>query len=237
MAGLFQFPFDDWFDELAQYLGIGSKAKTKEAIMRAAGASPAGRALAKVAMYGAGSLVGVDVSGRVGILDVVPTRIDNVAGPTLSTTFAGAKALLKILRGQDFTSELGQISPGVANIYKAYTGKSVGARGRTTTVYDSAYDRILRAIGFRSTDEAIDSDLQEIFYSRREEKRDEKQDAIDRYIQNPTTRNAIRLKELGVRPATVKKERARKAIDRRGRLAATMTKEERREYDPLFRFT
>ena len=48
--------------------------------------------------------------------------------------------------------------------------------------------------------------------------------------------NARRLKELGVRPDTVKKERQRKKQNRLSRIEGAMTKQERKDYQDLLKF-
>ena len=72
---------------------------------------------------------------------------------------------------------------------------------------------------------------------RKEEKTQEKQRAIDKYLNEPTTENAKRLKELGVKPATVKKARQQRKLDNLHRTEANMSKKERKEYQDLLKFT
>jgi hypothetical protein len=91
-------------------------------------------------------------------------------------------------------------------------------------------------MGFTSTDERIASDIQRIRYNEKDKLKDEKQKAIDDYIENPTNENAKRLRELGVKGSTVQKERERKKRDRLGRLKVDMSKKEQAQYRDLFKF-
>ena len=61
---------------------------------------------------------------------------------------------------------------------------------------------------------------------------------IDEYLANPTTANAKRLKELGVKPKTVKDERKRKEQDKLERAEGALSKKDRKSKanSDLFQF-
>ena len=236
LAGLFgSIPFWKLLDSLwEEIFGTSPEKEIKKSIMLASANDPLLKELAKVTMYGLGAAANVDISARVGLGDIVPSRASDLVGPALSSV----KGVLSNGFNGDGVAALRSFSPGLANVYMAATGKSVGARNRTTSVYDGAYDRLLRLLGFRSADEAVASDIQGIIYNDRDKLADEKKAAIDEYLANPTTANAKRLKELGVKPKTVKDERKRKEQDKLERAEGALSKKDRKSKsnNDLFQF-
>ncbi|WP_303104094.1 DEAD/DEAH box helicase family protein [uncultured Mitsuokella sp.] len=235
-AGLCGLPALNWLDQLlAWVLGTKSpKLAAQAAIMEAAGGTPMGKFIGRMAMYGLPSaLVGVDLSTRVGLSDVVPTDLKNFLPPLatkipqfMHDIFSDAK----INAVRDF-------SPAIYNQIAAWgTGESYGKRGRVNTEYNTFYDKLLRSIGFKSTDERIDSDIRRITSQRRSELTQKKQDAVDAYINNPTSENKKKLKDLGIKDSTVEKERQRKKEDSYNRTRSGMTKKEAAENKQLLDF-
>ena len=201
--------------------------------MEAAGDSPLGRFLAKTALYGLASNIGIDMSRRTGLADVIPSEGKNFVPPTINKPIS---FMQDILAG-NHAAAIRDVSPGLYNQYAAWLAeKGEGSRGRTNSTYDDVYSKILRSMGFTSTDERIASDIQRIRYNEKDKLKDEKQKAIDDYIEDPSRENFKRIKELGIKPETVKKERKRKKEDRLGRLKVDMSKKEQAEYRNLFKF-
>ena len=163
LAGLFgSIPFWKLLDSLwEEIFGTSPEKEIKKSIMLASANDPLLKELAKVTMYGLGAAANVDISARVGLGDIVPSRASDLVGPALSSV----RGVLSNGFNGDGVAALRSFSPGLANVYMAATGKSVGARNRTTSVYDGAYDRLLRLLGFRSADEAVASDIQGIIYN------------------------------------------------------------------------
>lgn len=240
LAGLFQIPFGDWFEDLMELAGFKPGKKLRKWVMEAAGDSPTGKMLGRMALYGIGAGVNVDISRRFGLGDVLPSDVslDSVGGATFSTAKNTAQLIGNVMHGDTGSAlaNLRGISPGVANIVSAAMGRSYGKRGRLLSEYDSMYDRILKAMGFRSADEAVASDIQSLYYDEKKDRAEEKQRAIDDFLRDGSVENARRLKELGVKPETVKKERQRKKQNRMSRIESAMTKKERREYQDLLKF-
>ena len=229
-VGLLQVPGIDWLDKL---LGEDMKDFAQKSIMEACGDSAIGKAIGRAAMYGLPSLAGVDISNRAGMADVVPTKASDLAGPAFSRTVSLASDIAKL----DGAAAIRDISPGLYNQYAAWiAGESTGGRGRVNTRYDTIFSKLLKSIGFKSTDERVASDIQRITYNERSRLTDEKQAAIDAYLADETTENAKRLKELGIKPETVKKERERKKADRLQRAKAGLSKAEQKQYEKLYRF-
>lgn len=231
MAGLFQIPFANIVGLMVLGLtGDDPEKEAKKYILQFANEHPDLKWLCKIALYGVGSGVNVDVSSRVGMGDAIPDRWSSMLGPTASTFWNVAKSMYA---GDAWEKQIRNISPGLGNLILAAEGRSIGKRGRTNAEYTSAYQRLLRGMGFNSTEESDAWLVQSILSNERSGKQTEKQALIDEYLQNPTTENAMRLKKAGIKPATVKAERKKKALDARRRLESGLSKKEQKEYQYL----
>ena len=226
-CGLLGIPFLNWPDDTLQtFVGWSPKDHMQEAIMTAAGDSKEGKILANVAMYGLASVGGINISSRAGLSDVIPTRMLDVGG----ATFGKAANLFVDLRNNNIPNAVRDISPGLYNVLMAtYWGESTGKRGRTMTRYEDTWSRILRAAGFRSVKESNVADVERIMKRNNKKKQQEEQEAIDAYIENPSGKNGMRLKELGINPKRVQAEREKKKMDRTERLTDGMSKQKLKE--------
>jgi len=233
-CGLMGLPALNWLDDL---LGENLKDFAQETIMELCGDSAVGRVLGKTALYGlAAPTVGIDLSNRAGLADVIPMpyHATDLGGAAISKT---ANFVRDVFGKGDYAAGLRDLSPGIYNQYAAWiAGESTGTRGRVNSRYDGFYDRMIKAMGFKSTDERIASDIQRIMQKRRSKLTKDKQAAVDAYLADPTTENAKKLKELGIKPKTVQEERERKKQDRLERLAGNMNKQEAANSDSLLKF-
>ena len=234
-AGLCGLPALDWLDEVLGWIFSKSpKLAAQEAIMEAAGGTPVGKFIGRMAMYGLpSSLVGVDLSNRVGLSDVVPTELKGFL-PPLATKIP---QFMQDIFSEAKINAVRDFSPAIYNQIAAWgTGKSYDKRGRINAEYNTFYDKLLRSIGFKSTDERVDSDIRRITSERRSELTKKKQEAVDAYIAHPTPQNMQKLKDLGIKDSTVKKERERKKEDSYNRTKGGMTKKEAQENQQLLNF-
>lgn len=234
-AGLCGLPALDWLDEVLGWVfGKSPKLAAQAAIMEAAGGTPMGKFIGRMAMYGLpSSLVGVDLSSRVGMYDVVPTKLKNLL-PPLATKIP---QFVQDIFSEAKINAVRDFSPAIYNQIAAWgTGKSYDKRGRINAEYNTFYDKLLRSIGFKSTDERVDSDIRRITSVRRSELNAEKQKAVDAYIAHPTPQNMQKLKDLGIKDSTVEKERERKKEDSYNRTKGGMTKKEAQENQQLLNF-
>lgn len=234
-AGLCGLPALDWLDEVLGWVfGKSPKLAAQEAIMEATGGTPVGKFIGRMAMYGLpSSLVGVDLSSRVGLSDVVPTELKNFL-PPLATKIP---QFMQDIFSEAKINAIRDFSPAIYNQIAAWgTGKSYDKRGRINAEYNTFYDKLLRSIGFKSTDERVDSDIRRITSVRRSELNAEKQKAVDAYIAHPTPQNMQKLKDLGIKDSTVEKERERKKEDSYNRTKGGMTKKEAQENQQLLNF-
>lgn len=234
-AGLCGLPALDWLDEVLGWVfGKSPKLAAQEAIMEATGGTPVGKFIGRMAMYGLpSSLVGVDLSNRVGLSDVVPTELKGFL-PPLATKIP---QFMQDIFSEAKINAVRDFSPAIYNQIAAWgTGKSYDKRGRINAEYNTFYDKLLRSIGFKSTDERVDSDIRRITSERRSELTKKKQKAVDAYIAHPTPQNMQKLKDLGIKDSTVEKERERKKEDSYNRTKGGMTKKEAQENQQLLNF-
>ena len=230
-TGLMGLPMLDFFDKWP--FDGKLKLSVEECLMEVAGGDPLGKKLATAALFGVAAAVpGIDLSNRAGLSDVIPTRGSDLMGATLSKT---ANLISDSLKGNGMNA-IRDVSPGIYNIVAAARGYSEGKRGRVNDRYNTFYDRVLRAMGFKSTDERVNSDIDRIVNMRKSKEAQEKQDAIDAYLENPSTENAGRLKALGVKPKAVADERKKKQQSRRERTQSGMSKPKQQENERLMQF-
>jgi N12 class adenine-specific DNA methylase len=245
-AGAFGLPAEDLLWALVGLIsepvfGVSPKQAVRQFLLEASkDASLPERVAIRTLLYGGLSNVGIDISSRVGMNDIIPGLGEDYnkdANPVIKAMekFGGATGgtiaqfYLNATKG-DNLGMLRSISPGMYNIYTAAIGESKDGRGRITTKYDDAMSRIIRGMGFKSTNEAIDTELGSLKYYNMNKTSKEKQNAIDDYLDAEERKEnlapyAKKLKELGVKRSTVVKARKDRKKDRRERLKEKDTPE------------
>lgn len=231
MAGLFQIPFANILGLLIMGItGDDPEKEAKKSLIELAENYPSLKPLAKIGMYGIGTFANIDITNRVGIGDAVPDDLQSLFGPAASTLFNVAKSAYS---GDNWTKQVRNVSPGLGNLLMAAQGNSVGKRGRVNQEYTTPYQRLLRGMGFQSTDESDSYLIQSILSSEKKKASSKKQQLIDEYIANPTGENARKLKNAGIKPSTVKAEQKKKRLDTKGRTESTMNKNDKKQYQYL----
>lgn len=225
------FPFEDALLSLLKLLGFDDPEKeAKRAMMEWAGNNADRKALVNVANYGAGAIVGVDISQRVGLKGVVPETSNIVTGgPLGSTTVQLAKAVLN----GDANGAMKAISPAAGNIYGAVAGYNTDSKGRKTVDYDTR-DRIVRGLGFRTIKEANATDAQSIVYNYKEQKKNDRAKAKSEYLKDPSSSNRQKLKEMGYSDKEIKAIKDDKKSTRVERSQSGLSKEDKKKLKPVF---
>lgn len=225
------FPFEDALLSLLKLLGFDDPEKeAKRAMMEWAGNNADRKALVNVANYGAGAIVGVDISQRVGLKGVVPETSNIVTGgPLGSTTVQLAKAVLN----GDTNGAMKAISPAAGNIYGAVAGYNTDSKGRKTVDYDTR-DRIVRGLGFRTIKEANATDAQSIVYNYKEQKKNDRAKAKSEYLKDPSSSNRQKLKEMGYSDKEIKALKDDKKSTRVERSQVGLSKEDKKKLKPVF---
>lgn len=231
MAGLFQIPFANILGLLIMGItGDDPEKEAKKNLIELAENYPSLKPLAKIGMYGIGTFANIDITSRVGIGDAVPDDLQSLFGPAASTLFNVAKSAYS---GDNWTKQVRNVSPGLGNLLMAAQGNSVGKRGRVNQEYTTPYQRLLRGMGFQSTDESDSYLIQSILSFEKKKASSKKQQLIDEYIANPTGENARKLKNAGIKPSTVKAEQKKKKLDTKGRTESSMNKNDKKQYQYL----
>lgn len=225
------FPFEDALLSLLKLLGFGDPEKeAKRAMMEWAGNNPDRKALVNVANYGAGAIIGVDISQRVGLKGVVPETSNIVTGgPLGSTTVQLAKAVLN----GDTNGAMKAVSPALGNVYGAVAGYNTDSKGRKTVDYDTR-DRIARGLGFRTVKEANAADAQGIIYNYKEQKKNDRAKAKSEYLKDPSSGNRQKLKEMGYSNKEIKALKDDKKSTRVERSQTGLSKEDKKKLKPVF---
>lgn len=230
LAGVLGIPALDWFDD--EFGGL--KDSIQSNIIKMCGNN---KALATTIMYGMPALLNINLSSRAGLADVIPTEGINFAGPLVSKLYQLKRDGLRwMYQGGDWANVLRDVSPGLYNLVAASRGETYDRRGRINDRYTTMWDRILRAVGFRSVDESVNSDVQRIIRNQKSKRTQEEQGAIDAAIKNPTSANLAKLKELGIDPKRYKTEKEKKGTTKNDRTAKSVPKRQKNDYDYLLNF-
>lgn len=190
--------------------------EVKAEAIRWAGNDPVKRFIAKTAIYGVlAPAFGIDVSQRVGMSN------------TFSGEFYGEKPdsvggmIAQQLGGPAVTTALGMIrqanegnpievlkafSPALGNIAQAFVGESRTTHHRVKSRYEDMHSRIMHGLGFRTVSESENAFIVNYEYEQKQQLREEKKDAIQSYLDNPSAENKAKLHELGVTDKQVKEE-------------------------------
>ena len=245
LCGLLQIPMSDWLDDIWKELfGSSPKTKIKKMVMEAAGDDPVGKELAKIAMYGIGSVspLNVDVSSRAGVGDVTLSAENGISGVLGGATLSTAQQLAKAVSSGDTLASIKALSPALGNYMQAVMGHTEGRRARKNSELDTMYDQILKATGFRNVDESIAGDMQGIIASERSARTNARQKVMDSVIAKQedgkplTADDVAELKRLGVTGKQLRDERNKKHMEAKDRMQSGLSKRERIEHKDLLKF-
>lgn len=226
-AGAFGLPAEDLLWSIIGLIsepifGVSPKQAVRQFLLEASkDASLPERVAIRTLLYGGLSNIGIDISTRVGMADVIPgfgEDYNKDANPVIKNLekFGGATGgtiaqfYMNAAKG-DNLGMLRSISPGMYNMYTAIIGESKDGRGRITTKYDDAMSRIIRGMGFKSTKEAVEGEALSLKYYNMDKTAKEKQAAIDDFLDaeesgEPLGEYYKRLKELGLTGSKLKKK-------------------------------
>lgn len=195
-------PFEDLIlSILGMVTGVDDPEKAaKKAMMEWAGQDSAKRALMSVANYGAGAIVGADISQRVGLKGTVPEVDSLKQGGAFGSTVTG---LARGILNADPGSALKSVMPEAGNIYQAMAGYTTDSKGRRVVDLDG-WDRAMKVLGFRTTREAEATDAQGIIYNYKESRNADRAKAKMKYAEEPSAENYNKLIDLGYTSKQIK---------------------------------
>ncbi|MBM6701062.1 hypothetical protein H6A05_01800 [Megasphaera elsdenii] len=191
MAGALGMPcvnlVDDIFDKTTGHSPVMA---LKRGMINWAGGSSAKRALVNVALYGAPSMAGINLSGNIGLGDAIQFDL----GPTVST-------VSNIAQGNGI---LRSLAPRLGALEEAVTGKKENKYGQITAKY-TPYDQLLKVFGFRTMAETNSSDATRVMKLATQKYNECKSQAKKEYIKNPNTDNYEALKIYGMSDGDIAK--------------------------------
>ena len=226
-------PFGGLINALASTLaGVGGDddndlaEEIKAEMMKWAGTDPMKRRLVNTALYGILANANINISERVGMSNAFSGEyygdkpqssagalVQALGGPLVSTVYNVAKQAAN----HNPIETIKAVSPSLGNILQAIVGETRTTHHRVGTVYEDAYSRVMHALGFRSVDETNNSFVNSYLYNQQKQEREDRKDAIDAYIRNPSSENHQRMVDLGIKDSTFKtyKENANKSSKER----------------------
>lgn len=191
MAGALGMPcanlVDDIFDKTTGHSPVMA---LKKGMINWAGGSSAKKALVNIALYGAPSLAGINLSGNIGLGDAIQLDL----GPTVST-------VSNIAQGNGIIRSL---APRLGALEEAVTGKKENKYGQITAKY-TPYDQLLKVFGFRTMAETNSSDATRVMKLATQKYNECKSQAKKEYINNPNTDNYEALKIYGMSDGDITK--------------------------------
>lgn len=183
MSGLFGLPGFEFIKNLIK--GLFDDKDIEVEIKDAVTQSGLPQSVKDTLMYGALSNLGIDVGKRVGMGDFIPSGIEDLIGPSISTGIQLIRSLPKIYNNGSIIDTLEALSPGLSNPYKAFVaGETVDKRrGRTKFVYETTGEKLARATGSRPIRESKEADaVRSGNYNQRKQSEMER-DAIDSFVE------------------------------------------------------
>ena len=217
-------PFGSLFNQLFSFLfGLATgddediAQEVKAEVLRWAGKDPLKKAIAETALYGVlAPTFGLDISGRIGMSNSFagefygekPDSISGIAGQQLGGPMAvSAINMLRQAHEGNPIEALKALSPALGNMAQAWAGESRTTRHRVNTRYDTAYDKIAHALGFRSVDESNNAFIMNYEYEQKSKQNRTKQEAIQDYLDDPSDANRRTINALGITERQIKEAR------------------------------
>ena len=225
-CGMFgSIPFGDLLNQLFSFLfGFATgddkdiADEVKAEVLHWAGKDPAKKAIAETAIYGVlAPTFGIDVSQRIGMSgafgggfygkkpeSVPDVLVQQLGGPAVNSVINWREQM----KQDNPVEALKAISPALGNMVQAYvTGVSRTTRHRVNARYDTAYDKLVHALGFRSVEESKNSFIMNYEYEQKSKLNRMKQEAIQEYINDPSDENRRLINALGITERQIKEAR------------------------------
>lgn len=198
----------------------------KAEMMKWAGTDPMKRRLVNTVLYGILANANINISERVGMSNAFSGEyygnkpessagalLQLFGGPLVSTVYNVATQI----GNHNPIETIKAVSPSLGNMLQAVVGETRTTHHRVGTVYEDMYSRVMHGLGFRSVDETNNSFVNSYLYKQQKQAQEDRKDAMDAYIRNPSSENSQRMTSLGVTDKTFKtyKENANKSAKER----------------------
>jgi hypothetical protein len=217
-GGLLNQIFSDLFGFVAGDDDKDFAQEVKAEVLRWAGKDPVKKAIAETALYGIlAPTFGLDISGRIGMSNafggefygahkpesVGEMAIQQLGGPALNSVYS---ARHQLAQGNPIEA-LKAVSPALGNMFQAAVGESRTTRHRVSARYDSTYDKLVHALGFRSVEESKNAFIMHYEYEQKGKAAQIKREAIQDYIADPSDENRRTINALGITDKQIKEAR------------------------------
>nr|DAS84512.1 MAG TPA: hypothetical protein [Caudoviricetes sp.] len=217
-GGLLNQIFSDLFGFVAGDDDKDFAQEVKAEVLRWAGKDPVKKAIAETALYGIlAPTFGLDISGRIGMSNafggefygahkpesVGEMAIQQLGGPALNSVYS---ARHQLAQGNPIEA-LKAVSPALGNMFQAAFGESRTTRHRVNARYDSTYDKLVHALGFRSVEESKNAFIMHYEYEQKGKAAQIKREAIQDYIADPSDENRRTINALGITDKQIKEAR------------------------------
>ena len=167
--------------------------------------------------------------------------IQQLGGPAMNSV-VNFRAQLK--QGNPIEA-LKAVSPALGNIAQAAVGESRTTRHRVNARYDTAYDKLVHALGFRSVEESKNAFIMNYEYEQKGKAAQIKREAIQDYIADPSDENRRTINALGITDKQIKAAQAQQehtALERAregrpktsGKSGASRRRKEEAQRDTLY---
>lgn len=198
----------------------------KAEMMKWAGTDPMKRRLVNTVLYGILANANINISERVGMSNAFSGEyygnkpessagalLQLFGGPLVSTVYNVATQI----GNHNPIETIKAVSPSLGNMLQAVVGETRTTHHRVGTVYEDMYSRVMHGLGFRSVDETNNSFVNSYLYKQKKQAQEDRKDAMDAYIRNPSSENHQRMVDLGIKDSTFKtyKENANKSSKER----------------------
>lgn len=198
----------------------------KAEMMKWAGTDPMKRRLVNTVLYGILADANINISERVGMSNAFSGEyygnkpessagalLQLFGGPLVSTVYNVATQI----GNHNPIETIKAVSPSLGNMLQAVVGETRTTHHRVGTVYEDMYSRVMHGLGFRSVDETNNSFVNSYLYKQKKQAQEDRKDAMDAYIRNPSSENHQRMVGLGIKDSTFKtyKENANKSSKER----------------------
>lgn len=198
----------------------------KAEMMKWAGTDPMKRRLVNTVLYGILANANINISERVGMSNAFSGEyygnkpqssagalLQLFGGPLVSTVYNVATQI----GNHNPIETIKAVSPSLGNMLQAVVGETRTTHHRIGTVYEDMYSRVMHGLGFRSVDETNNSFVNSYLYKQQKQAQEDRKDAMDAYIRDPSSENSQRMTSLGVTDKTFKtyKENANKSAKER----------------------
>ena len=190
--------------------------------MRWAGNDEGKKRLVNSLIYGVLANANIDVSQRVGLNNAFSGKVygeaPNNTWGMLAATLGGpfgstVQSVHREIVNNNPIETIKAVSPAAGNILQAVVGETRTTHHRVGTRYETDYDRLIHALGFRSVNESNAAFVRSYEYRESQNATERKKYLMDEYLDNPTTENYKECVAAGITKKRLKQYQEQREMD------------------------